>query len=939
MGHRTAIGSALVALAISLGVQVRAYDLIAIAVDPSTGVVQRSPQWAVNGIPAGFQPIAQDLLLGGGPSQFYSITSAAIPSGGDMSAFVRYLAGSGGATNLPEIGSALTPNSYSALTSAEPDVGYGSFDFYSIHHKSSGDYLTVIVPGSGAAPTVTDVKPMAGPGGPNTPTTSGYSALTFAAADLGYGPNRLYYLRADSLTGATKFGTLDPAPTGASLDRFDLGATSYIALVYASSNVGFGPDKMYYLRRDQDTGYAIFGTLDPMTGHVADIANLGSVFTTLSFAPADVGFGPARFYTTGFFGSFFTIFTQSVSFAAIADRPISAGPFTVAPTVDSGLLLTLSVTSDSTGAASITGPVAGVYTVTPTAPGRITLIARVSGNTHFEPSSLRQSFTATGAATLSLLAQPASQTAVAGSTVSFSVMASGTTALSYQWFNGGHVVTGNPSATTATLTVTNVQASDPSGFEVWVTNASGTIHSNLALLTVVPTLTAPSITNDPLTAPGTVGIPFSYAITVSNFPTSYGANGLPTGLTIDSLTGRITGTPTLAGTSTATISATNNVGTGTATLTISIGPAITAQPANATVVPGGSATSSVGMGEGVAATYQWKKDGVDLLGATTGTLPITNVQPGDVGLYAVAVSSGGGITTSSPAILGISASGKLVGLASLVGTNIVHPNGNVYDQVLLQGAAAAVTADPGKITRTSFIDLTDDIVQIEFSGAGTLSLVLDAPTGPALPMNYNQDVRYMKGNARIVITGANDSTNVSVFTVGRATAFDPSGGFNILLPISSTNNPANNGSALFQGHGTTNYDGVADVAFIAIMSTNGKFGGVRTADASYLATKGVAGIYAPEVQFLGPVYLGDLNASGTANPMVLLGSAANETWVAGGNLLQTNGQPVQVSGITRLNFVAGSTSDNRLLPVQVNKAVLMQNGVDVTAQIVVNPSP
>jgi hypothetical protein len=260
--------------------------------------------------------------------------------------------------------------------------------------------------------------------------------------------------------------------------------------------------------------------------------------------------------------------------------------------------------------------------------------------------------------------------------------------------------------------------------------------------------------------------------------------------------------------------------------------------------------------------------------------------------------------------------------------------------VLLTGAAATITADPGKVTRTSFIDLTDNIVQVEFSGAGTLSIVLDNASGPAPPVNYNQPaVSYMKGHAGLVITGADNTTNVSVFTVGRATAFDPTGGFNILLPISATNNPANNGSPLFQGHSTTTYNGVAGIAFIAIATTNGKFGEVRTANATYFAAQGMTGIYAPGVTFSGPVYVEDINASNTATPVLLLGGATGNTWITGGDLFQLNQRVVQVSGITQLKFMAGSDSSGNTLPAQANKAVLQQNGVDVTTQIVVNPGP
>jgi hypothetical protein len=84
---------------------------------------------------------------------------------------------------------------------------------------------------------------------------------------------------------------------------------------------------------------------------------------------------------------------------------------------------------------------------------------------------------------------------------------------------------------------------------------------------------APLITSS-LTAAGVVGSPFSYTITTTpNVPVdSYGATGLPGGLTINTSTGVISGTPTAQGTTNATISATNGNGTDTKTLVITINP-------------------------------------------------------------------------------------------------------------------------------------------------------------------------------------------------------------------------------------------------------------------------------------------------------------------------------------------------------------------------------
>ena len=75
-------------------------------------------------------------------------------------------------------------------------------------------------------------------------------------------------------------------------------------------------------------------------------------------------------------------------------------------------------------------------------------------------------------------------------------------------------------------------------------------------------------------ASGTAGSAFSYSIVATQTPTSYGATGLPSGLSVNTSTGAITGTTPACGTySGITISAINACGTGTRSLTItSTGP-------------------------------------------------------------------------------------------------------------------------------------------------------------------------------------------------------------------------------------------------------------------------------------------------------------------------------------------------------------------------------
>jgi hypothetical protein len=85
---------------------------------------------------------------------------------------------------------------------------------------------------------------------------------------------------------------------------------------------------------------------------------------------------------------------------------------------------------------------------------------------------------------------------------------------------------------------------------------------------------APAITS-PLTVTGTAGRAFSYSIAASNTPTRYNASGLPSGLTVSTGNGLISGTASATGTIPVTISAANASGTGSATLTMILLPSAT----------------------------------------------------------------------------------------------------------------------------------------------------------------------------------------------------------------------------------------------------------------------------------------------------------------------------------------------------------------------------
>jgi hypothetical protein len=313
----------------------------------------------------------------------------------------------------------------------------------------------------------------------------------------------------------------------------------------------------------------------------------------------------------------------------------------------------------------------------------------------------------------------------------------------------------------------------------------------------------------------------------------------------------------------------------------------------------------------------WRRNGSPLDDTASLSLSLPHLQPADAGLYALALSSGPDAIESSLALVGIDSSAKVAGDGHEVLSDVYVPaNGNTFDQILLEGPAASIQADYAErqITRISYVDLDNDIVQVEFSGAGTLTLVLNDSSGPALPVNYIQDVAYMKGHAGIVITGATVDSHVAVFSVGKANAVN---------------------QTLFKPDVT--YDGIADLAFIAIASRDGRFGGVRAANASFFASRGVTGIYAPDVELTGPLYLGNVSAFDAAKPMIRVGSAT-DVRITGGDLFQDNARPVQVSGLTTVKFTDGTDSHGHLLPAKANRAILQENGTDVTARLVASPA-
>ncbi|MBN2505780.1 MAG: DUF11 domain-containing protein [Verrucomicrobia bacterium] len=108
--------------------------------------------------------------------------------------------------------------------------------------------------------------------------------------------------------------------------------------------------------------------------------------------------------------------------------------------------------------------------------------------------------------------EPLDQTAYPGATVLFSVEATGTEPLYYQWQMGGERL---PGATNAALSLPEVQPGDAGGYQVIITNAYGSVTSAVAVLVVY---SAPVILRQPQSAAAVAG---------SNVLFRVGAEGAP----------------------------------------------------------------------------------------------------------------------------------------------------------------------------------------------------------------------------------------------------------------------------------------------------------------------------------------------------------------------------------------------------------------------------
>ncbi|MCX8517216.1 MAG: DUF1566 domain-containing protein [Rhodoferax sp.] len=263
--------------------------------------------------------------------------------------------------------------------------------------------------------------------------------------------------------------------------------------------------------------------------------------------------------------------------------------------------------------------------------------------------------------------QPLTQAVATGQAASFSVEATGTSPLRYQWKINGKDIN---AATSSSYTLPIATMADSGmAYSVVVSNAVGTVASNPAILAVT---VAPVINRQPAAQTVDPGKPASFSVEAAGtqpFSYQWKRNGTD-------IPGAKSSSYTLLSTSSAdndavfSVVVSNRAATVTssgARLTFNEPPAFIVQPADQTAYASQTASFSVTATGAEPLTYQWMKNGnpiPDAPNSRSYTTPATSSADIGTATYSVAVSNGAGTATSSSATLTVSAKFSQVANAS-----------------------------------------------------------------------------------------------------------------------------------------------------------------------------------------------------------------------------------------------------------------------------------
>jgi hypothetical protein len=396
------------------------------------------------------------------------------------------------------------------------------------------------------------------------------------------------------------------------------------------------------------------------------------------------------------------------------------------------------------------------------------IITATNGTGSNSPLKVPVSLTLTGSSVApTITTQPSSKTITAGQTATFTVAASGTSPMTYQWSKNGTAMSGVTSSTytTPAETMTDNNAT----FSVMVSNSAGNATSSTAILTVNAAAVAPTITSQPSSQSVNVGqtATFNVAATgTSPMTYQWSKNSV-------AISGATSSTYTTPAETTAdnkaafAVTVSNSAGSAAsspAVLTVNsvvTAPAILTQPANQTVIAGQTATFTVSASGTSPMTYQWSKNGVAISGATSSsyTTPAETSSDNSAKFTAVVTNSAGS-ATSNAATLTVSASTLILNSSA---SSLTFGNVNV---------SSAATQN---VTLTNSGNSTITVSGVTLAGAGfnasgvSTGLIMNPGQTATLAVTFDPSAAgSVTGNVTVASNASNSPDAITISGTGVA---------------------------------------------------------------------------------------------------------------------------------------------------------------------------
>jgi hypothetical protein len=528
------------------------------------------------------------------------------------------------------------------------------------------------------------------------------------------------------------------------------------------------------------------------------------------------------------------------------------------------------------------------------------------------PNATSNTVTLTGDAATPTVAIAASVSGAIcpGTSVTFSVQSSANMGggPSYQWRLNGSPISGE---TAATYTTTTLAPGDAVSLEMTsslapacLTTTSATSNavsfSFNAATTILTQPTAQAVcdgTNASFSVSATGQGALSYQWSRNGVAVSGNATAITPSLVVSAVGAGNLGNYTVAVTGLC-----GTVTSSAAALTLNTATAITTQPAAVTACTGSPASLSVVATGSGTVSYQWRKAGVDISGATDATLSFPSLSASDAAAYTVVVTAGCGAVTSSSALVTVQPSTQIT--AQPVAATVCA--GSAANFSVTASGTAPFTYQ-WFLNGTAIDGASASVYSIASASAGVAgqySVVVNGSCGSAT-----------SNNALLTV---NEAPSISAQPASQTICFGS--------PVTFSVAAAGAGLSYQWRYGSTDIPGASSSSYTIASVDNSAAGSysVRITGTCGTLTSSAALLTVPTCAWYSQSSGGVNDPVWSAAP---IGTPGNAVWTAASNMVVQNGNTVTTAGstdINTLNVEAGGTL------VLAASSILSVNGATVT---------